>query len=264
MLHFQQKIDKGSMGDKSLSAALASSSIPPGASASEPPCCDTDSTSPVNSINSDTSLPSRRYFFPNPKHMEPASTSASSIGSIFSFRKSSVTNSSRQDPLDIQTSEETERRKRSVVSVTGAAAKKTMRKRFSAAKLALRKLSQGSPSPHVVHHRTGTQSNASASPVSVASPTQEFQHLISDSLCNKDEATISPVPGTAHQASPTSTSIKNSTSRFFRKSAAVVMRKISSSTPPQTFQLNPRVEELKKQPLGPSLSWDPEQIQRYS
>jgi hypothetical protein len=62
-------------------------------------------------------------------------------------------------------------------------------------------------------------------------------------------------------------SVKSSTSRFFRKSVGAVLRKVSSSTPPQPSiscsQLNPAIEALKKQPLGPSLSWDPGEQLRY-
>jgi hypothetical protein len=142
--------------------------------------------------------------------------------------------------------------------VTGAAAKKTMRKRFSAAKLALRKFSHGGSSPNIINQQA--DSNASTSlTLGLGSPTQEFSIINSDHLV--DEATTSSAPTTAYESMtpPTLASNKSPTSRFFRNAAAV-LRKVSSSTPPRSsdlpLQLNPKIEALKKQPLGPSLSWD--------
>ncbi|KAI6184677.1 Diacylglycerol kinase [Aphelenchoides bicaudatus] len=206
------------MGEKP--PPLVSPSNSAGVPSSDPPCCGTASTSPANSITSDTSTPSRRYFFPSLKNKEPASTSASSIGSNFSFRKSSVTASARSDPpIATQNAPpEPAKRKKSMVSVTGAAAKRTMRKRFSAAKLALRKLSHGGSTPNV-HHRADTNSNASTSPASgIGSPTNDS----SSNAPPQSSASLS-------QLNPT---------------------------------MNPAIEALKKQPLGPSLSWDPGEQQR--
>ncbi|CAD5215101.1 unnamed protein product [Bursaphelenchus xylophilus] len=216
----------------------------------------TCSTSPANS---ETSIPSRKYFFPS-SHAEP-STSAAALTStgLFGLRKKTsmqfggtarktsigVIGRSCSSGTSKNGSEESPKRKKSIAA-TGAAAKKTMRKRFSQAKLALRKISHSSTHSH----KCG--SNTSMSPVSMLESPTDKRSLDSPSVAGHDIS-----PSNSLGAPDENTAPVHKKGFFFPK-----FRKLSSTTPPlPSTSLIPSIAALKK-PLGPSLSWDPEQRSR--
>ncbi|KAI6237999.1 Diacylglycerol kinase [Aphelenchoides fujianensis] len=243
--------------------------------------CNSTATTPSPAA-SDVSTPSRRLFFPHRQHVVadpgplPSTSASSTASSTFSFRKSSIASFGatvrrgslamlgRADSGGASTSQqkasESPKRKKSTTAATGAAAKKTMKRKFSAAKLAIRKISAHSSQPNVA----SVGSNASTSPASgLGSP------ISAHGFALNDHRTPQSAPVLADEvASPSSasSSVKSTTSRFFRKSAAI-LRKVSASTPPSqqmlssATSLNPAIEALKK-PLGPSLSCDMEHRSR--
>ncbi|KAI6193667.1 Diacylglycerol kinase [Aphelenchoides besseyi] len=228
---------------------------------------------------SDVSTPSRRLFFPHRHHVTSETTvvsnsDSSTTSSTFSFRKSSIAalgNNIRRGSLAMlgradsggttnanqSKANDSPKRKKSTTTTTGAAAKKTIKRKFSAAKLAIRKISHSSQ-PNVA----SLGSNASTSPASGLGSPVSVAAITGFTINDHPIGTPQSAPVLLDDvASPcsTSSSVKSTTSRFFR-----ILRKVSASTPPSqqalmsSSSLNPAIAALKK-PLGPSLSCDIEQ-----
>ncbi|KAI6196238.1 Diacylglycerol kinase [Aphelenchoides besseyi] len=215
---------------------------------------------------SDVSTPSRRLFFPHRHHVTSETTvvsnsDSSTTSSTFSFRKTSIaalvveqlTRINRKPTIR-------QNAKKSTTTTTGAAAKKTMKRKFSAAKLAIRKISHSSQ-PNVASLGSNASTSPASglgSPVSVAAVTG---FTINDHPIGTPQSAPVLVDDVASPCSASS-SVKSTTSRFFR-----ILRKVSASTPPSqqalmsSSSLNPAIAALKK-PLGPSLSCDIEQRSR--
>ncbi|KAI6178984.1 hypothetical protein M3Y98_00560700 [Aphelenchoides besseyi] len=175
---------------------------------------------------SDVSTPSRRLFFPHRHHVTSETT-------VVSNSDSSTTSSTFSF------------RKSSIAAL---------------AKLAIRKISHSSQ-PNVA----SLGSNASTSPASGLGSPVSVAAITGFTINDHPIGTPQSAPVLLDDvASPcsTSSSVKSTTSRFFR-----ILRKVSASTPPSqqalmsSSSLNPAIAALKK-PLGPSLSCDIEQRSR--
>lgn len=207
----------------------------------------TCSTSPANS---DTSTPSRKYFFPLVAQVEPSTSTGNSSPipkktvTTRTNRKSSIVQINKAS-TSLDSDAGSPKRKKSIAA-TGAAAKKTMRKRFSQAKLALRKFSYSSQFGNNKYN-----SATSMSPVSLLDSPTDRRSL--DSPVVSIKADISPSNSLGGNDRDENLAPVHKKGFFFPK-----FRKLSSTTPPPTSCLNPSIAALKK-PLGPSLSWDPEQ-----
>ncbi|CAD5210333.1 unnamed protein product [Bursaphelenchus okinawaensis] len=203
----------------------------------------TCSTSPANS---ETSIPSRKYFFPSSQPEPSTSAAPTTSTGIFGIRKKTsmqyggtarktsigVIGRSCSSGTSKQGNEESPKRKKSIAA-TGAAAKKTMRKRFSQAKLALRKISHSSTHSS---HRCG--SNTSMSPISMLESPTDKRSLDSPSVSAAHDIS----PSNSLGAPDENTAPVHKKGFFFPK-----FRKLSSTTPPLPgSSLIPSIAALKK------------------